>query len=488
MAIALGQRVVLVKTSPSGTGPSTTSLSLPTFFTPVQAPEAVTALAWLWSASSNDSCLAVGTSVGFIQLHSPEGNLLHRQELHDTEVTSIFMRGSGSGVDPDDAGEDVTVTFSNAVVVLHAYDIWPVVRWHTRSDLSGSWWASSVGHNPTLSPLKWDLKSPMGPRAAAVCVGPASISLSSLLAQRQDPARLLLFTAGVNPPLASYYVEESPSGGLVSLVAGLASASASALLGRAKGLIPGRKGNSSSNNNTSSTATPNSSSEKMPPPGSNHNSPGLSTPRDRMMTNMTSPSSSSTPGSNKKKRDKIPGISVSADVAVWDDKRRVVYVAMSPCCRWAACCDVLGRVLVVDVAKCMVLQMLKGYREAQAAWMVPAPGEAAFLIVYAPRRGVIEVWRPHAGVRIGSLPNAPERGVLLQQPAMPTAATGGLLHQGCWRGFQPNGCWIVDLDALQLIELTARLREVVGSAPQDGALKLTSPAQSPAEKMFEILS
>jgi hypothetical protein len=42
-----------------------------------------------------------------------------------------------------------------------------------------------------------------------------------------------------------------------------------------------------------------------------------------------------------------------------------------PCSgRLAACCDNLGRVLLVDTAGTLVVGMLKGYRDAQVAWLV----------------------------------------------------------------------------------------------------------------------
>ena len=57
-----------------------------------EAPESITAVAWLAAASSLDACVLVGTSLGFLQLHAADGELLHRQELHDRPVTSISVR------------------------------------------------------------------------------------------------------------------------------------------------------------------------------------------------------------------------------------------------------------------------------------------------------------------------------------------------------------------------------------------------------------
>jgi hypothetical protein len=58
---------------------------------PLHAQHVATYLQWrLFSA---DDCLLLGTSAGFLQLHSPaSGQLLARQELHDTPLTSIAIR------------------------------------------------------------------------------------------------------------------------------------------------------------------------------------------------------------------------------------------------------------------------------------------------------------------------------------------------------------------------------------------------------------
>ena len=91
MAIALGQRLVLVRSlrDSSGDGDGDGNVQ---FVTATKAPEAVTALAWIASTPSGDECILVGTSEGYLQLHSAEGLMLHRQELHDRGVNSVGVR------------------------------------------------------------------------------------------------------------------------------------------------------------------------------------------------------------------------------------------------------------------------------------------------------------------------------------------------------------------------------------------------------------
>ncbi|KAL4538175.1 hypothetical protein Ndes2526B_g05344 [Nannochloris sp. 'desiccata'] len=519
IAVALGQRLVLFRASTISPSSPAHTTDPPHFITPTQAPESISSIACLWSASTNDSCLAVGTSAGFLQLHSfPEGTLLHRQELGDTAVLSIIVRWSGSGLDPQDSAEEITIGFENSVVRIPSYDIWPAVRWHVRAiqhqqannsnigknadgstsvgtSTSTTWWGgggtgigsivNSAGgghHAPQITPTKYYFKKSMGPRTAAACVGPAAPLLSSLLARRQDPPhRNVIFTVGSDPPFASFIVEESQSGGsILSLVAGLATSSASQLFGRAKSFLPGSGGSSSSGvrgsgkvNTSSRPSTPTPTPLGGGGGGSvtTINSNSLAPQAIHMTTADTS---------NLKKREKMPGITVYQESAIWDEaKRKVTQMALSPCCRWATCCDSLGRVLLIDVASCIVLKMLKGYREAQAVWFIPSERNkestttaTALLVVYAPRRGVVEMWTPHSGVRVGRISAAvPQKGVLVEQPAVPTSLvnsqkrnsqiSSSLNQYHSWRSFQSNSCWMLDLESLVLVDLTEKLNQLI---------------------------
>lgn len=42
-----------------------------------------------------DDCLVLGTSSGYLQIHSPTGQLLHRQDVHDSPLVSIALRWGG---------------------------------------------------------------------------------------------------------------------------------------------------------------------------------------------------------------------------------------------------------------------------------------------------------------------------------------------------------------------------------------------------------
>jgi hypothetical protein len=302
----------------------------------------------------------------------------------------------------------------------------------------------------------------------------------------------VIFTAGTDPPVASFVVEESQSGGsILSLVAGLATSSASELFGRAKSFLP-----VSSINATTAGAGGDGKRAGTPTGGIGGLSGGSTSGEGKSINSHSlTPLSTTTDTTNLKKREKLPGITINQENAVWDDpKRKVTQMALSPCYRWAACCDSLGRVLLIDVASCIVLKMLKGYREAQAAWIIPsssspslestnliktensqnspaAAAAAALLVVYAPRRGVVELWKPHSGVRVGSISTSvPQKGVLLEQPAVPQSLVGikmssplsssGSSYQS-WRSFHSNSCWMMDLESLDLVNLTDKLNQLI---------------------------
>lgn len=137
--------------------------------------------------------------------------------------------------------------------------------------------------------------------------------------------------------------------------------------------------------------------------------------------------------------------------------RLVSQITMDPMSRFAALADNLGRVILLDVPRRQMLRMWKGYREAQCAWIwaeppqtssrtgsprgssprsslttsgsrsssTPKPVESCtssfisnlpllpglivldsqamplYLVIYAPRRGILEVWHTRHGGRVG---------------------------------------------------------------------------------------
>ncbi|KAL6037029.1 hypothetical protein STEG23_030144 [Scotinomys teguina] len=107
-----------------------------------------------------------------------------------------------------------------------------------------------------------------------------------------------------------------------------------------------------------------------------------------------------------------------------DSRRHGESICLSPCNTLAVVTDDFGRVILLDVARGIAIRMWKGYRDAQIGWIqivedlherVPEKGEfspfgntqgpsrvAQFLVIYAPRRGILEVWNTQQGPRVGA--------------------------------------------------------------------------------------
>ncbi|TYZ65785.1 hypothetical protein PybrP1_010228, partial [[Pythium] brassicae (nom. inval.)] len=89
-----------------------------------------------------------------------------------------------------------------------------------------------------------------------------------------------------------------------------------------------------------------------------------------------------------------------------DARRRSRCLALSPTGRLAAVTDTLGRVLLVDTSRMLVIRMWKGYRNAQCGWMQGREGATRppglYLVIYSAQRGIVEVWRARFGPRVFS--------------------------------------------------------------------------------------
>jgi hypothetical protein len=91
-----------------------------------------------------------------------------------------------------------------------------------------------------------------------------------------------------------------------------------------------------------------------------------------------------------------------------DERRRSRMLVVSPTGRLAAVTDTLGRVLLVDTWRMVVIRMWKGYRNAQCGWMHGYEGKGRplglYLVIYSAQRGMVEVWRSRFGPRVCMLP------------------------------------------------------------------------------------
>lgn len=90
------------------------------------------------------------------------------------------------------------------------------------------------------------------------------------------------------------------------------------------------------------------------------------------------------------------------------DLRLGLKVSLSPNKSVAAVIDDFGRVTLIDVEQHIAIRMFKGYRDAQVGWVEVSEDKTqdskrvTFLVIYAPKRGILEIWVSQLGPRVGA--------------------------------------------------------------------------------------
>lgn len=113
-------------------------------------------------------------------------------------------------------------------------------------------------------------------------------------------------------------------------------------------------------------------------------------------------------GTSSKPGPKIePPSDFSDCLEFWDQYRIGYSVVVSPNRELAAVCDNFGRVTLIRVVDRIAIRMWKGYREAQCGWIEAQENcvdifskKVLFLCIYAPKRGLLEIWRCQHGARV----------------------------------------------------------------------------------------
>lgn len=99
---------------------------------------AVQSALWVFRETREESYLLLGTSTGHVQVHSSDGQLLHRQRLHTRAVTAIAVRCVGMQAGGDDSSEDITICFEDAVARFSSPEVGPLCLTHSATGRSHS--------------------------------------------------------------------------------------------------------------------------------------------------------------------------------------------------------------------------------------------------------------------------------------------------------------------------------------------------------------
>ncbi|KAG8314054.1 Rab3 GTPase-activating protein non-catalytic subunit, partial [Homalodisca vitripennis] len=104
-----------------------------------------------------------------------------------------------------------------------------------------------------------------------------------------------------------------------------------------------------------------------------------------------------------------PAEPMSCRFGLCDLWRQGTSVTMSPHRNLCVVSDSLGRVTLIDNSTGLALRMWKGYRDAQCGWLTAEEEQskgrkrlALFLVIYAPKKGIVEVWAMQQGPRIAT--------------------------------------------------------------------------------------
>ncbi|XP_076069479.1 rab3 GTPase activating protein [Oratosquilla oratoria] len=332
------------------------------------------------------TCIIIGFSSGYVSFFTESGMFLFSQFFEEGEVINLKCRtvieGGGNLGIASDFGEELIILYPQSVTTIDGLSLYTTLR-GCRNQAAKA--AASGGEGITVPPLgykKWGLNDQ---KKVSDCVSSGVISpnLYDHMAQasltkgfKQSvnsgvPAAVQLVTAGKVPYVGFMVAREGIAPSYVGDAAfHYANKLKNALVSAASGWLFGK------------------------------------------------------PKSPEKEKEKKPKVELSTPIPCrWSlpDKRVGLTIQLSNSRRLAAVSDDFGRITVVDVNRGVALKMWKGYRDADCGW-IEVEGEwggtqrkVSFLIIYAPRRGLLEIWTSQQGPRVEAF-NVPKHSRLLYTP------------------------------------------------------------------------
>ncbi|XP_031368306.1 rab3 GTPase-activating protein non-catalytic subunit isoform X3 [Apis dorsata] len=344
------------------------------------------------------TCIIVGFNTGFIRFYTETGALLLGEQLHNEPVVGLKCQSFRSPKHSGDTGlsEEVHVTYNSVVCVLQGFPLFSTLR-ACRNHLARV--QANCDDLPPITNLsykKWGYKSQDIVNDSEV-IGTTSVnSFDHLMTasicggynasyRSSAPQHNLVLATGKRPFVGFHYALE---GGSVPVLSDVAIAMASKLanaIGTAVPWFPLNWGNLK--HQASLEVSKTSTHEPIEP--------------------------------------------MTCRFGLSDVTREGYSIISSPNKALSVILDAMGRVLLIDNKCCIAIRMWKGYRDAQCGWIeveeekhsgmhkafskfkqTPQLRSAFFLVIYAPKKGIIDIWSTQQGPKITTF-TASKHGRLL---------------------------------------------------------------------------
>uniref|UniRef100_A0A1L8DVY2 Putative rab3 gtpase-activating protein non-catalytic subunit n=1 Tax=Nyssomyia neivai TaxID=330878 RepID=A0A1L8DVY2_9DIPT len=367
------------------------------------------------STSSQNSAdwtlICVGLSTGFVQFYLDFGAVLYSQQFHTDPILSIKAQ-SGKRFN-----EEIHIFYTSCVCVIqggHMFQILRTLRQHHFKNHINS----TEQLLETIPYRKWSYGGKPQAIGDSVVVGSqmtcafdhlltTSLESGFYAKYRSTPAQnSLVLAAGTKPYIGFHYAKE---GFVQPVLADVARAVASKIKSALPGWLTGKQ--------QSVSETP------APPP--------------------------------------VPSESMQCRFGLCDLQRNASAIWLAPGYQLAAVADTLGRIVIVDCLKGLAVRIFKGYRDAQCSFIevvekVPKstvvnptkPRRAIFLVIFAPRRGVLEIWPLQKGPKVAAFA-ASKHSQLLYTPHGLMGLTAGARPK-----YTSQTCLFLDPLDHQLKEIT----------------------------------
>ncbi|XP_012253512.2 rab3 GTPase-activating protein non-catalytic subunit isoform X2 [Athalia rosae] len=344
------------------------------------------------------TCMAVGFSTGFIRFYTETGALLVEEQLHNEAVLGIKCQSHSPPRHVGDTGvsEEIHVLFNSAVCILQGFPLFSTLR-ACRNHLARV--QANCSANPPVSNLsykKWGFKN-QGITNDCEVIGTTSVDTFDHLmsasicggynaAYRSSaPQHSLVMATGKRPFIGFHYALE---GGAAPVLSDVAMAMASKLASAIGTAVPWFRGS------------------KKVPISPEKSKASVSEPAEPMIC-----------------RFGLSDIMREGDCIIVSPNRALSIVS-----------DAMGRVTLVDNRRGVAVRMWKGYRDAQCGWIEVTEEKhrglskshgnkssggtthglriALFLAIYAPKKGIIDIWGIRQGPKIATF-SASKNGRLL---------------------------------------------------------------------------